>query len=277
VYASFMTYVSGAGCRIGFTEKIGAWKAAINKDFDAFFSDVIPKQWANHEAVVPLKCVEHLGGIVKENHLELWVGDEDREFARGIWEHRGVSSGCPVFCFALGAREKKRMWPVDRFAAVGRWLYDRYGARIVLLGGETEGFSLGETLCSQIPEVPVINLISKTTLRQAAAVMSQIDMYVGNDTGLMHMAAAVKKPVVEISSWPRNGAYMSPNGPRYNPWKVPFRRLNPFVAILPCNKFCVSIRPHCILGVHVPDVCQAVASLMGALSPEEARQVSSRI
>jgi heptosyltransferase-2 len=263
VYMPFLVYMSGAVSRIGFTEKIAQWKSAFNKYFNWFYTDILPREPVLHDVEAPLRIIEYMGGVVQDKGLELWLGKEDEEFADRTMV---VQNDELLICFAIGAGEEKRKWPIDRFVEVGAWLGRRYPARIVLLGSEDYEEELGRVLQTQLSNIlPVMNLIKQTTIRQAAAVMKKVDLYVGHDTGLMHKAVAVKTPVIEISCWPASGTLISANGPRFNPWLVPFIRLNPRQATPPCTNNCNVYRPHCILGVSVEDVQRGIAEMLPAL------------
>jgi len=85
---------------------------------------------------------------------------------------------------------------------------------------------------------------------------------VGNDTGPMHLAAAVGTPVVAISCHPRDAKPFFLNSPeRFGPWRVRAVVLQPPLRT-PCRDTCSAERPHCILGVTVEQVSEAVKSLL---------------
>src|SRR5205807_10275721 len=73
-----------------------------------------------------------------------------------------------------------------------------------------------------------INFLGRTTPRQAAAILMRCRLFVGNDSGLMHVAAAVKIPVVEISGFRIGGDPTHHNSPaRFRPWGVPQHIVQP--------------------------------------------------
>jgi heptosyltransferase II len=92
--------------------------------------------------------------------------------------------------------------PGSRFGPAKRWPYYKelvdclHGKKIVLLGGP-EDFSAGENIEAAFPE-RVENLIGKTSLAQAAAIISAAGLVVSNDSGLMHLAGFLGTPVVGI-------------------------------------------------------------------------------
>ncbi len=89
-----------------------------------------------------------------------------------------------------------KRWPADRFAALCRALTDRWGAQIVLLGG-SEDEELVEDIAAQLAAPPVV-AAGKISLLTSAAVIEACDLFIGNDSGPLHFAAAVGTPHVAI-------------------------------------------------------------------------------
>ena len=71
-----------------------------------------------------------------------------------------------------------------------------FGARLVLLGGREEGPVAN--LVKEHLDLPVLNLVGQTDLRQALGVLSRLKLLVTNDSGLMHAAAALQVPLVAL-------------------------------------------------------------------------------
>lgn len=93
-----------------------------------------------------------------------------------------------------GGYSLARRWDAEKFAAVADALHGEYGAQIVLVG------SIGDdsaTVKAAMKTTPV-DLIGQTTLPQLAAVIQSADLFIGADSGVMHIAAAVGTPVVAI-------------------------------------------------------------------------------
>jgi heptosyltransferase-2 len=97
-----------------------------------------------------------------------------------------------------GWYSRARIWPVERFAEVARDLIDTQGAKIIIIGGTDEQASAArlETLVDRGQHV--LNLVGRTTIHETAAVLERCSLFVGNDSGPMHIAAAVGTPVVAV-------------------------------------------------------------------------------
>jgi lipopolysaccharide heptosyltransferase II len=99
------------------------------------------------------------------------------------------------------ARHATKRWPADRYAALGIRLAQDHGAKILLFGG-ADDVPLTSTIAAQINEAAgndrATDYAGALSLLETAAAMEFCDAVVTNDTGLMHMAAAMKRNVVAI-------------------------------------------------------------------------------
>jgi heptosyltransferase-2 len=172
-----------------------------------------------------------------------------------------VRPGTRLIAFGPGAGEPRRRWPVTSFIEVGAALERTAEGRIVVVGGG-EDRRLGQTLRRALGG-GVIDVTGRMTLRQAAALLKRCALYVGNDSGPMHIAAAFGVPIVEISCHPATGSPAHPNSPvRFGPWKVPHVVLQP-PGSEACVEACAATEAHCILAIGVEAVSAAVRSLAG--------------
>ncbi len=98
--------------------------------------------------------------------------------------------------FQLGASEERRRWPVASFAALGEMLWQELRLCPVLLGsgGERELGERYQTAC----QAPCVDLIGHTTPLELAATLMHTSLLVSNDTGTMHLAAGLDRPVAAI-------------------------------------------------------------------------------
>lgn len=123
--------------------------------------------------------------------------DEDRAFVDAICAEHGIAPIDFVVCFQLGASEENKRWSESQFAGLARKLAEENHARIFLVG-ITEEAPLGEKLGQLAPGL-TIPLYGKTTIPQLAALLERANVLVTNDTGTMHIAAAVGCRVALVS------------------------------------------------------------------------------
>ena len=259
-HASVIAYLSGASWRVGYSENVKAHKRQLNSSYDKLFSHVCTKNILQHEVQRNLDIIRFLGGSVREDRTELWVTPEDEAIAESILRSHNVFPGDSLIAFGPGAGDPKRMWPISHFIELGGWLVDMYRVRIVVVGGPGEE-ALGRELHRKLGDA-VITVVGQQTLRQTSALLKHCCIYVGNDSGPMHMSAAAGLPVVEISCHPKQGDPSHANSPvRFGPWKVPYVVLQPEAADHSCSEGCVASDAHCIRGITAEQVKEAVLSL----------------
>jgi len=119
-----------------------------------------------------------------------------------LWARERIASlGAPVLVVNPGARWITKRWPAERFAAVACKAMRRYGFSTLLVGSAEERPICGrlEQLVRRfIPHGRVLNLAGETNLKQLAAILASAHVVLTNDSGPMHLAAAVGTPVVGI-------------------------------------------------------------------------------
>jgi heptosyltransferase-2 len=128
-----------------------------------------------------------------EMHLTPASREAIRTYVRQALPH---SVERPLLAIAPGARWPTKRWPIERFAAVAQELAQAQRAAVVVLGG-VEDVSLAQDLCQRL-RVPVLDSTGKLSLMHTAALLQQCRLLLSNDSGLMHMATALRVPVVAI-------------------------------------------------------------------------------
>jgi heptosyltransferase-2 len=97
-----------------------------------------------------------------------------------------------------GGYSTARRWAPERFAQLADTLFHDVDAQFLLMGGHEET-ELHQYIISKMrSDIPVRSLAGKGSIKVAAAILEQVDLFIGNDAGLMHIAAAVKTPTVAI-------------------------------------------------------------------------------
>jgi heptosyltransferase-2 len=97
-----------------------------------------------------------------------------------------------------GSYSTARRWPPERFAQLADTLFNDTGGQLILLGGSEEAELHGQIFELMQSDMPVRSFAGKGNVRVAAAILEQADLFIGNDSGLMHLATAVGTPTVAI-------------------------------------------------------------------------------
>jgi heptosyltransferase-2 len=127
----------------------------------------------------------------------LYLSEAEQAEAGKLFHDNGPNPGGPWIGLAPGATYgPAKRWPAERFAQVGDLLQQEFQAGLVLLGGPADREAADEVQVHG--QGKYLNLAGKTTLRQALMVLSQLNMLITNDSGLMHAAAALGVPLVAL-------------------------------------------------------------------------------
>lgn len=130
----------------------------------------------------------------EDDALEFPVTDEDRA---AVGDHRRLATIAAesFVCVHPGARDPARRWPPERFAAVADELAAR-GHRVVLTGTRAERGAADAV--ADAMKAPSLNVAGETSLGMLAALLERASLLITNDTGVSHLAAAVRVPSVVV-------------------------------------------------------------------------------
>jgi heptosyltransferase-2 len=143
------------------------------------------------------KLLEPLGKIENPSSPRIYLREEDRRWADQVLKDLGVQNGKPLIGMNPGATYGlAKCWYPDRFGKLGKRLAEKWSGRILLFGKEEERPIIHEI--QRHLGARGIDLSGKTSLLQLAALLERSHLLVTNDTGTMHMAAAVGTPVVAL-------------------------------------------------------------------------------
>lgn len=202
--SAMLSWLSGAPVRIGFNEE-HRWRGLLYTSVAQPGSDVI------HRMERDLEAVRILGIEPKASPLVLRTSHQDDDEAARLLREAGqdADSPSPLVMLHPGARYWFKTWPAERFATLADRLTDAYGCR-VLVGGDAGDREVAAAICARARSAPAV-LAGRTTLLQFAAVLKRCALFVGNDNGPMHMAAALGTPVVALFG-PSNPSVWGPRG-----------------------------------------------------------------
>ncbi len=161
-----------------------------------------------------LKLLEGFGLNVEEKGLVLPIGASQMGKAQERLQELGVAMDEPLIGFSPGAvGSLLKRWYPERFAELALRIRNTHPARILLFGAPDEE-TLGEEICRMAGNAELINLAGRTSLEEAMALIGLCGLFVTNDSGLMHVAAALDVPLVCIFG-PTDPRRTSPWSKRY--------------------------------------------------------------
>jgi len=249
--AAWVALACGANRREGFRESIERWGFLSSK--------ILTRKWPvkdnnRHEVENLRDALKDLGLKKPRLDLDLWICSDERQQAKirfRQWNLKGK-----IAAIGIGASQEARRWPVEYFATV----LNSIPAAGVLIGGMEDSVYYEKLL--KLCDRKIVNACG-SSLRQTIASLEKCDIFVGNDSGPMHLAAAAGLPVVEISKHPIRGSSTHANSPeRFGPWGVPKIIIQPKETEPPCVDFCGENVPHCILQIKPEEVVAAAKRLL---------------
>jgi heptosyltransferase-2 len=190
---------------------------------------------AIHQTGYYLKMIEGAGLVGGDQTLELHLGLAERQRAGQILATHGITVDRRVVGLNPSATfGPAKQWFPDRYAALGDRLSLDLDATILIFGGPSDR-ELGGDI-SRLMAAPAIDLSGRTSLGEAMALIDRCNAFVTNDSGLMHVAAALKTPLVAIFG-PTDSTTTSPYSDKSRVVRVP-------IECSPC------LQPVCPLGHH---------------------------
>jgi heptosyltransferase-2 len=158
---------------------------------------VEPVRGVQHKAAAYFPLLEDMGSALAVGGCEYIVSDDERQAARELLNVRGLlMNGRALIVLHPAANWPHKRWPAGRFAALGDRLIESQHAQVVLTGGPDD-VALAESVKHEMRNAPTI-LAGSTTLRGLGACLEYAHLIVSNDTGVLHIAAALRRPVVAL-------------------------------------------------------------------------------
>ena len=138
-----------------------------------------------------------LDALPQETHITLNVAEESQRRAEETLQAAGARTGQARIAIGAGASYgSAKCWPPNRFAELANRLQERTGGCIVLFGTALEA-AVSAAIASGLRRTP-IDLTGKTSIAELPALLSRCQLFIGNDSGAMHVAAAVGLPIVAV-------------------------------------------------------------------------------
>ncbi|MDX2096789.1 MAG: glycosyltransferase family 9 protein [Leptolyngbyaceae cyanobacterium bins.59] len=156
----------------------------------------LPYEESASEVRRALQLLKFLGIPTQGEHLEFPMNREDGRALHRIKSIQSVLSR-PYVCIHPGASVPSRRWPPEHFATVADRLASQ-GFQIVLTGSQAEAETTQAVATAM--QFPYVNLTGMTNLGSLAALLSQARLLVCNDTGVSHLAAALRISSVVVFS-----------------------------------------------------------------------------
>lgn len=209
-----------------------------------------------HQVEYYLSILRSIGWKAASRDPCLYVAQEYVEWAGDFLRPNGVKERKFLVGLSPGAifGDAKR-WPPDRFARIGDWAIEKWGAKVLIMGSRKE-MDICNVLCSLMNH-RAINVCGRTSLEEAMGLICLCNFFVTNDSGLMHIAAALGVPTVAIfgSTDPMT------TGPRGTRARI----VKHDIECAPCLKPSCPTDHQCMLLIKAEDVWEEMEELRGKI------------
>ncbi|CAG0984076.1 partial ADP-heptose--LPS heptosyltransferase 2, partial [Anaerolineae bacterium] len=205
--SDILAYVSGARWRIG----VGSLEGKANPSA-FFYTESVRLSWAGqsavHQTVRNMEVARSLSLPDPGPDLNLALTLEEREHALKTGPPR---DGRKRIAFHVGAGKVPNRWPAERYASIINIVVRELGFDVIMVSGPMDG----EPVLAVHSALAVgVQLIENESIRKVASCLSVVDLLVSNDTGIMHVGAAVGVPVLSLFG-PTDPGQWAPVGPRH--------------------------------------------------------------
>ena len=258
----WLAYFSGAEHRTAFSETMNpSAHRQYGGHYDRLFTKILDVEEPRHDVVCNLDILRSCGMEVQQDDCEMWIAEEDRAVVEKLWRAEQIPEHTVKVLVNLSTSITSKDWPVENYIAVCQRLQVRYPVTWILIGAGARAAEYSKRFCQAIPAAH--DFTNQTSIRQTMDIIERSDIYLGGDTGPMHMAAAAGLKGVAIYKTAKNCTDMVYNFPvRLYPWKAGIEILQPEKAIPGCEKNCEGKGAHCIKLNTVEQVYEAMDDVM---------------
>lgn len=251
--SALSVYLSGIKNRIGF-----------NKDMRGIFlTEKVPmpsrKSPRIHQAEYYLTLIETISEArsqkpeARSKKVSFYIPENIQNAVDRFWEEKGLSQKSPVIGMNIGASYgSAKRWMPERFAELGDSICDELKGEVILFGNSDDS-NIENEIKGEMGHKP-FSLIGKTTLKSLAAWIKRCSLFITNDSGPMHIAAAVGTPIVAI--------FGSTDPSETSPLSDDYKIVRKPVDCSPCWKRECPTDHRCMELITVSDVMDAVKEIL---------------
>lgn len=168
-----------------------------NKGLDFILTKAIKLQDNIHGIETRLRLVKQVGAETASQAISIYLTDREREEAVRFMESNGIKENSSIIGFQPGAQKPFKCWPQENFIEAGNILVKSLGCKIIVTGDSSER-ELADKIASGIKGA--VPAAGKLSIRETAAIIEKMNLFITNDTGPMHIAFALKTPTIALFS-----------------------------------------------------------------------------
>lgn len=246
--SNLIPFLAGIPKRVGYNRKLGILLTDRIED--------TKHEGKKHEIEYNLDLVRYLGIEPQDKATFMATDPESEKWVEDIFKKENIKPTDKLVVLNPGSSDNSKIWPAQRYAAVGDNLAQR-GCKIIILGGPGD-----REITQQIMSLmhnPFINMVGNNNISQAASFLKKCSLFISTDTGPMHIASSLGVPIIAILG--RNQAGLSPT--RWSPHNKNSLVLHKDVGCKECLAHNCKKGFLCLKAITVEDVLSAAEALLG--------------
>lgn len=247
-----LVFFTGVGEILGFDKKI--------KGVDFVLTRPIQQTLHLHAIEERLTLVRQMGANTEQRTMELYLTGKEKDRVEQFLKDKGVEKESLLVGLHPGAKNIYRRWPAEYFIKLGNALAEKLKCKVIITGSKMEKSLVNKISDNIDSSIPIAGDLS---IREMAALIQLLSLYITNDTGPMHIALTMETPTV---------AMLSPSDPIYcGPYrsKGKYKMITKPPICTPCTYKNCNI-PLCMEQITVEEVIAEAESLLG-LKPTQVK------
>lgn len=151
------------------------------------------------QALEPLKQLEKLGfNIIYDSKMIISIEDKEKEYMKIEMKKSGVDFNKKIFAFAINSRRPEKVYPIDKMKQLIEIVLEKYDSQIIFYYSNDEK-EFAKTMHQNLKnDKRIFSNIPTKTIRELAALISNCNIFVGNEGGPRHLAQCLDIPTLSI-------------------------------------------------------------------------------
>ena len=149
-----------------------------------------------HESLCFLDALETDGIPVKDTHLENWIKEENRNKVLELFKKNNIKGKTAVV--NVTATNEGKIWDINNFARIIEYLANEKETQVIYIGAPSDRNIYENIPFKEELKIKPVNLCGEVTIKDSLALLKEVDLMIGNDSGNLHMAASVGTRVIGL-------------------------------------------------------------------------------
>lgn len=151
-----------------------------------------------HESLCFLDVLQADKKEIKDTYLENWILEENKIKIYSLFEENNIVLSKKNVVVNVTATNQTKVWDINNFARIIEYLINDKDANVIFIGAPSDKEVYENIKYNVELKTKPINLCGKVTIKDSLALLNEVDLLIGNDSGNLHMASSVRTPVIGL-------------------------------------------------------------------------------